>query len=179
MISKTHQFVFQALHVIAWIIFVGLCIEAGALLVNFVYAWFKPQIISHLYEKLNLSQMYQTNVWAFLTMYSLILAISVLKAYLFYIVIKLMSKLDLTRPFNAFVSAQISQLSYYTLSIGVLGYLARESAQFLAHRGYEIDQLSKFWPDSQAFILMGAVIYVIAVIFQKGIELQTENDLTV
>jgi len=177
--SKTNQFVFQGLHIVAWIIFVGLCIEAGALLVNFVFALFKPEIVSRLYEKLNLNQLYQANVWAFTGMYSLIMAISALKAYLFYIVIKLMNKLDLTRPFNAFVSEQITQLSYYTLSIGLVGYIAREIARNLEHKGYDIDQLSKFWPDSQAFILMGGVIYVIALIFQKGIELQTENDLTV
>ncbi len=47
------------------------------------------------------------------------------------------------------------------------------------HRGYEIDQLDQFWVDSQAFILMAAIVYVIATIFKKGIELQNENDLTV
>jgi len=61
----------------------------------------------------------------------------------------------------------------------LVGYIAREIARNLEHHGYDVDQLSKFWPDSQAFILMGGVIYVIALIFQKGIELQTENDLTV
>ncbi|MFN8275186.1 MAG: DUF2975 domain-containing protein, partial [Flavobacteriaceae bacterium] len=141
--SKTNQFVFQGLHIVAWIIFVGLCIEAGALLVNFVFALFKPEIVNRLYEKLNLNQLYQANVWAFTGMYSLIMAISALKAYLFYIVIKLMNKLDLTRPFNAFVSEQITQLSYYTLSIGLVGYIAREIARNLEHHGYDVDQLSK------------------------------------
>ena len=31
--SKSNKFVFQALNVVSWIIFVGLCIEAGALVV--------------------------------------------------------------------------------------------------------------------------------------------------
>jgi hypothetical protein len=49
----------------------------------------------------------------------------------------------------------------------------------LQHHGYEIDQLNEFWVDSEAFILMAAVVYVIAIIFKKGIEIQNENDLTV
>lgn len=49
----------------------------------------------------------------------------------------------------------------------------------LLHLQYEIDQLDKFWVDCQAFILMAAVIYVIATILKKGIELQNEQDLTV
>jgi hypothetical protein len=85
----------------------------------------------------------------------------------------------LSKPFNSYVSEQITQISYFTLSIGLLSYIARETAKNLLHRGYEIDQLNQFWVDSQAFILMAAVVYVIATIFKKGIELQNENDLTV
>ena len=102
-----------------------------------------------------------------------------LKAYLFYIVVILIHKLDLSNPFNSFVSEQITQISYFTLSIGILSYLARQSAKNLLHRGYEIDQLNQFWVDSQAFILMAAVVYVIATIFKRGLEIQNENDLTV
>ena len=47
------------------------------------------------------------------------------------------------------------------------------------HRGFDIDSLNQFWADSQAFILMGAVIYIIAIIFKKGVTIQNENDLTV
>jgi hypothetical protein len=39
--------------------------------------------------------------------------------------------------------------------------------------------LNQFWADSQAFIIMAAVVYVIATIFSKGVALQNENDLTV
>ena len=81
--------------------------------------------------------------------------------------------------YNSFVSRQISLISYYTLSIGLLSYIARQSAKNLLHRGFVIDNLNQFWADSQAFILMAAVVYVIATIFKKGIEIQNENDLTV
>jgi hypothetical protein len=47
------------------------------------------------------------------------------------------------------------------------------------HRGFVPDNLNQFWADSQAFILMGAVIYIIATIFKKGVDIQNENDLTV
>ncbi len=172
------DFIFKGLHIVAWIIFVGLCIEAGALLVNFIYSIFKPEIVGHLYEKLDLSQMYAVNKWVYFGMYSFILTISFLKAYLFYIVIKLLLKLDLAQPFNTFVSEQIAQLSYYALSIGLVSYIARQVARGLNNE-FDVAPLEKFWADSQAFILMAAVIYVISVIFARGVELQEENDLTV
>ena len=177
--SKGNNFVFKALNVVAWIIFVGLSIEAGGLIVNFIFSLYKPEFVQNLYQKLDLSEMYNRSQWAFFSMYSFILVISILKAYLFYVVIRLISKLDLEKPFNSFVSNQITIISYYTLSIGLLSYVARQVTNRLQHRGFEIDTLNQFWADSQAFIFMAAVIYVIANIFSKGVEIQNENDLTV
>ncbi len=177
--ATRNNFVFKGLHIIAWIIFVGLSIEAGGLIVNFVFSIYKPEFIPNLYQKLDLTDMYNRSHWAFFAMYSFILVISLLKVYLFYILVMLMHKMDLSNPFSSFVSAQITKISYCTFSIGLLSYMARQAAKNVQHHGYAIDNLTQFWEDSEAFILMAAVIYVIAVIFNKGVEIQNENDLTV
>ena len=174
-----NNLVFIVLHIVAWIIFIGLCIEAGALIVNFIFSVFKPEMVHNLYQKMDLSELYNRSPWAFYGMYSFVLVISMLKAYLFYIVIKLLLKLDLEKPFNTFVSKQINQMSYFTFSIGLLSYIARETAKNLQQHGYQTEQLNQFWVDSQAFILMAAVVYVIAVIFKKGLEIQAENEFTI
>lgn len=177
--SKRNSFIFTGLHIVAWIIFVGLCIEAGGLIVNLFFSIYKPEAVQNLYQKLDLTEMYDRSKWVFFSMYSFILFISLLKAFLFYRVVLLMHKIDLSNPFSGFVSEQITNISYYTFSIGVLSYIARQTAKNLQHHGFVIDNLNEFWADSQAFILMAAVIYIIATIFQKGVELQNENDLTV
>lgn len=177
--SKRNNFVFDGLHIVAWVIFVGLCIEAGALIVNFVFSLYKPAFAQNLYQKLDLRQMYSLSKWAFFGMYSFVLAISILKAYLFYVVIRLVGKLDLAKPFSSYVAYQITQISYYTFSIGIVSYIARQTAKNLLHRGFEINALDHFWADGQAYILMAAVIYVIATIFSRGVELQNENDLII
>lgn len=177
--SKTNKFVFIGLHIISWIIFVGLSIEAGALIVNFIVSIYNPDFVKNLYQKLDLSEMYERSKWVFFGIYSFILFIAVMKAYLFYLVIRLLNKLDLTKPFTSYVAEQITQISYFTLSIGLFSYIAREISRSLLHQGFVIDNLNQFWADSQAFILMAAVIYIIATIFSKGVELQKENDLTV
>lgn len=176
---STNKIVFKVLQIITWIIFVGLSIEAGGLIVNFIFSIYKPEFVQNLYQKLDLSDMYERSKWAFFSTYSFILVIAILKAVLFYIVIRLASKIDLSRPFNSFASNQISQIAYCTFSIGLLSYAARESANRLERHGFETSNLDQFWADSQAFILMAAVIYVIAIIFKKGMEIQNENDLTV
>lgn len=177
--SKRNNLVFKGLHIVAWVIFVGLCIEAGGLIVNFVFSLIRPEFVQNLYQPLDLTEMYKANKWPFFGIYSFILSISILKAILFYIVIRLMHKMDLTKPFNTFVSDQILRISYYTLAIGFFSLIGRQLAKNLSHHGFVTDSVNQFWADSQAFILMGAVTYIIATIFKKGVDIQNENDLTV
>jgi hypothetical protein len=177
--SKTNNFVFWGLYVIAWLIFVALSIEACGLIVNFFFSLYKPEFVHNLYQKLDLTEIYKSSRLAFFGIYSFILIISISKACLSYIVIRLMHKMDILKPFSRFVSSQISQISYYTLSIGLLSYIARQLVKNLMHHGFVSDNLNQFWVDSEAFIFMGAVIYIIATIFKKGVEIQTENELTV
>ena len=177
--KKQNNFVFKVMIIVAWLIFVGLSIEAGGLLVNFVYSLFKPEVVKHLYNKLDLSEMYYRSKEVFVMIYSFILVIAILKSILFYKVIQLASKLDLAKPFSSYVSSKIMTICYFTLSIGLLSYVAKEVVQKLLDLGYRIDQLNPYWVDSQAFILMSAVLYIIATIFKRGIEIQTENDSTI
>lgn len=179
MMSKTNNFVFKGLHIVAWFIFVGLSIEAGGVIVNFFFSLYKPEFVQNLYQKLDLTAMYRDSRFAFFGIYGFILAISILKAGLFYLVVMLMYKMDLSKPFDVFVARQISKISYFTLSIGLLSYIAREFVVNLTRHGFITENLNQFWADSQAFILMGAVIYIIATIFNKGVAIQDENDLTV
>ncbi|MAP54504.1 DUF2975 domain-containing protein [Altibacter sp.] len=176
---KTKNIVFKGLKIVTWIIFVGLCIEAGGLIVNFIFSLFNPEFVQNLYQKLDLSEMYENSKLAFFGMYGFILTISILKAVLFYIVIVLVTKINLAEPFSRFVSRQIYKISYYTFSIGLLSFMARQLTANLQHNGLEIDNLNQFWTDSQAFILMSAVIYIIATIFSKGVEYQEELEETV
>ena len=177
--SHTNNFIFKGLRVAAWIIFVGLCIEAGALIVNFFFSLYNPEFVGKLYQKLDLSYLYVRSNWVFFGMYSYIISIAVLKAVLFYVIIKLVTEINLVKPFNEVVPKQILKISYYTLSIGLISYLARQTVQNLGHRGFSLDMLDEFWVDSPAFVLMAGIVYVIGIIFSRGVEIQNENELTV
>jgi hypothetical protein len=81
--EKKNNYIFIFLSIVAWIIFVGLCIEAGALIVNFIFSLYKPEFVQNLYQKLDLSEMYTyRSKWAFFNMYTFILAISTFESVL-------------------------------------------------------------------------------------------------
>lgn len=177
--SKTNSFVFRALTFIASLILVGLCIQTGGLLTNFIFHFLNPKALSKLFITLDLTEIYDKSQWVFYSMYSFILSIAILTTILFLEVVMMMMKMDLTNPFNSFVSDKIYRISYITFSIGILSVIARKSADYLQKHGYDTDMLNQYWQDSQAFILMAGIIYIIAVIFRKGLEIQNENELTV
>lgn len=178
--SKTNNFVFWSLYAVAWLIFVGLSIETGGLFINFIFSIFKPELVQNLYQKLDMMPILKKSEFIFFGLYGFVLTIAFLKTLLFYIIIVLMHKMDMQKPFNTFVSKQISKVSYLTLSIGFIGYIAGKITSSLHyHHGFSTAHLDQFWNDSQAFILMGAVVYIIAIIFKKGVQLQTENELTI
>lgn len=177
--SKTNNFVFWGLYTVAWLIFVGLSIEGGGLIINFVYSLYKPDVVQNLYQKLDMMPIFYKSKWSFWGLYIFILSIALLKVVLFYILIVLMHKIDLKKPFSTFASKQIMRVSYFTLLIGILGYIAKKITTSLNNNGFSTPHLDQFWSDSQAFILMGSVVYIIATIFKKGVEIQNENELTV
>ncbi|WP_428094920.1 hypothetical protein [Candidatus Pollutiaquabacter sp.] len=116
--SKTNSLVFKALYIIAWLIFVGLSIEAGGLVVNFFFHLYRPDFVVNLYQKLDLREMLTQSRASFFGIYSLILSIALLKSFLFYIVIRLMHTMNLSKPFDLFCFSQILRISYFTLSVG-------------------------------------------------------------
>jgi len=63
--SKTNNFVFLGLYIVAWLIFVGLCIEAGGLILIFFFSVYNPEFVQNLYQKLDLSEMYNDSKLAF------------------------------------------------------------------------------------------------------------------
>lgn len=112
-------------------------------------------------------------------MMSFIILISTLKAYLFYLVVKIFFKLNFVKPFSVEIAKLIEKISFEVASIAIVGAIAKQYTKRLIHSGYDISNAQEYWNDTGAFLIMAATIYVIAQVFKKGIELQNENDLTV
>jgi Protein of unknown function (DUF2975) len=174
-----NKFIWNAIQVICWIIFVGLCIQTGALLFNYVYSIFKPVATYNLYNGLNLAALYKQSKFFYGCIFSSLIIISTLKAYIFYLVLKIFKTLNLTKPFSEKVSTFISQISYQAFWVGFLSLIAQEFTKKIWLKGFDVSDVSNYWDDGFAFLMMAAILFVIAQIFKKGIELQTEQDLTV
>ena len=177
--SKKNDFILKALNVVSWIVFIGLCIEAGALLFNFVLTLFNPIAANNIYKGLNLSALYEMNFSQYIGVMSFVVVLSLMKAYLFYLVVKIFMKLNLVKPFNVEIANLIEKISYKAFIIAIVSVIAHQYSKRIIQSGYELDVVAQYWNEIGAFLMMAAIIFVISQIFKKGIELQNENDLTV
>lgn len=177
--SKNNDVVLKVLHVVSWIVFIGLCIEAGALIFNFIFALFKPIASHNIYKGLDLSEIYEKQFPHFISLMSFVVVLAVLKAYLFYLVVKIFLKLNLVKPFDMEIAKLIEKISYETVAISILSFIAHQYTKRLIQKGYEVSDVENYWNDTAAFLMMAAILFVISQVFKKGIELQKENDLTV
>jgi hypothetical protein len=165
--------------VIIWSIFIGLCIQAGTLLFTFIYSFFKPTVAQDLYEGLNLYPLFLQEVWYYGGIVTLILSIAVLKAQLFYTMIRIFLKIDLIHPFSKEIAKLISTLSYITFEIGFFLAMARGWADWLIKRSFELEGLQSYLSGAFEYFLLSALIFAIAQVFKRGVEIQAENELTV
>ena len=177
--SKNNDVILKVLHVLSWIIFIGLCIEAGALIFNFIFTLFKPIASHNIYKGLNLSEMYEKQFPHFIGVMSFVVVLALLKAYLFYLVVNIFQKLNLVKPFNIEIAKLIEKISFEAVTIAIITVIAQQYTMRLVDNGYEVSDVDNYWNDTTAFMMMAAILFVISQVFKKGIELQEENDLTV
>jgi len=172
---KTTQ-ILNIMKVVTWIIFTGLRIKAGAIIISFFISLFGNEAASkNLYLDLNLSEVYNHGIWEYVNVLSFIISIALLKAYLFYLVIKFFSKINLETPFNLVVMKLIEKISYICFSIGLIASIANKYTKWLLNKGISF----RLTFESSEFLFMAGIIFVIALLFKRGIEIQKENDLTI
>ncbi len=166
--------------VVIWSIFIGLCIQAGALLFTFVYSFFRPVVAENLYEGLNLSALLAVNPWYYAGVASILLFIIGQKAYLFYLMTRIFLKINLVNPFSREVSKLITSISYVAFQIGLSTIiLASGIFKWLEKRGFELDRLPQLVGSGSEFLLIAALLIAIGIVFKRGVEIQAENELTV
>ncbi|MGB6269286.1 MAG: DUF2975 domain-containing protein [Olleya sp.] len=172
---KTKQ-ILDIMKIVSWIIFIGLCIKAGALIISFfVSLLVNPEAASNLYLGLNLSEIYNSNKTYYIITVLYIISIAALKAYLFYWVIKIFLKINLEQPFSLAVGRLINTISYIALSIGLTNLFANAYAEWLVNKG--INYRLTF--ESSEFLFLAGILFVIGLLFKRGIEMQQENELTI
>ncbi len=182
---KNTDLLLKGLHIISWIIFVGLCIDTGGLIVNAVVCIFiNPAASAHFWGGLNLNELYQLDQSHFVSLVVLMILVSVLKSIMFYLTLNLFHKkqLNLASPFNEKLGKYIMNLSYLAFGIGLFSYWGNNFSNWLKLMSQNaistsLDRIQLEGAD--VWLFMGVILIIFALIFKKGIAIQSDNDLTI
>ncbi|PHR70726.1 MAG: hypothetical protein COA67_07940 [Lutibacter sp.] len=164
----------KIMHVIAWLVFIGLLIRIGTIITTYFISIGNEQASQNLFEGLDLSA-YRNHSF---TQYSLIVGYKVLvfaiEAYIAFLITKLLSKLNLEIPFNTKVQRLMQKISYSIFYLWILAMVHNTHVQFIGMKyDFPMDLFSS------DFIFLAGIIFIFAQIVKRGIELQSENELTI
>lgn len=182
-IKISSQQILKILTVLSWIIFIGVCIEAGGFLFNSFYTLvLNPIGAKYFWNHLDLSSLYQFDHGYFFVVTTLINIVVALKACLFYVIVKYLytRQLDLSKPFSINLRRFILNLAYIALGISFFTLWGAKYIEWLLKKGIEMPALQNLHlVGADIWLFMSISLFVIAQIVKSGIQIQSENELTV
>lgn len=183
-IKITTNQILKVLQILSWIIFIGLCIEAGGIAVNtFITLFINPLGVKNFWEGNEyLSSLYQFDHGHFIVIALTMIIVTVLKAIMFYLIVKLFTdkKLKISQPFSLELRHFIIKQSYLALGIGLFSYSGFKYCVWLTKQGVESADLQTLQiAGADVWLFMAVILFIIVQIVKRGIELQKENDLTI
>jgi len=89
--------------------------------------------------------------------------------------IKVLSKVNLQNPFTTEVARLLERISVVLLGIAIVAFMNNAQAGWLL----KTNGVAQYKLAIDEFLFMAGLVYIISQVFKRGVEIQTENDLTV
>ncbi len=176
--------ILKIINVFAWITFVGTLVKSGIILISFIITLFKPEAVvfkdipvfgegtspgTYFYE------IRESNLWNYIFYVITIILWTLTKSYLAYLIIKLLSKINLIHPFSMEIANRIVKISYTLIFIWGLSFVVN----FFDKWATLAIGLEPQFEVRGEFLFIAGLVYLIGNIFKRGVEIQNENKLTI
>jgi hypothetical protein len=172
--TRTEQ-VLKVMTILAWVAFVGFAIEAGAILTSYIVSCVNPQAAKNLYKGLDLYNLSQFNFGYYTLSVCFLVALPIMKSLVSFQVIKTLSKFNLQNPFTMEVANRLEKISFVLFETWLLVMVSNVYTGFLLKI---TGTLNGSWLSGE-FIALVSLVYLISQVFKRGVEIQSENELTV
>jgi len=176
----TTKQILRIMYVLAWVVFIGASVVSGAIIFSFFISLFiNPEGAGNLYRGLDLSDLYSFSKFHYVNLVLYIIIIAALKAYISYLLVRIFLKLNIVHPFSKNVALLISRISYVALGIGLITLIGSGYVGWLSKKGVAIPPLHDVLGGAGEHLFFGGIIFIISLVFNRGIEIQSENELTI
>lgn len=172
--TKTEQ-ILTVMKILAWVAFLGFTIQAGAYLISYAVSYFNPAGAKNLYPEINLFELREHNFLKYSILIACWVVFTIMKANVWYRVARIISRIKIENPFTLEISHKLEKISYLLFSIWIMGYIGSAYAGWL---GEMAENMHDKWNAGEFFFIAG-ILFIVSQIFKRGVELQSENELTV
>jgi hypothetical protein len=153
-------------------------ILCGSQLLTLVASFINPDWAKRTYEvDLNIFSIREHSIWFYVYAMCLTIAVTALKAFIWYVVFELLSKLKLQTPFSMEVEKKLERIAYLLLGVWIVSSIFWKIYIYYLSKAMGIQLPANNNQDEYFF--MAGIIYIVSQIFKRGIEIQEENQLTV
>lgn len=124
-----------------------------------------------------LDSLRETHLLPYISLMSFIIALAILKVQIWESLREILQEINLNSPFSIKIASMLEKMSYLILAIGII-YMAGDG--YAGYLSKTIDEVGKgFFKSDYQYLFSAGIVYVMAQIFKRGVEIQEENDLTV
>ena len=150
----------------------------GSQLTTLVASFINPDWAKRTYEvDLTLFSIREHSISFYVYAMCMTIAVSALKAFIWYVVFELLSKLKLQTPFSMEVEKKLERIAYLLLAVWIVSSIFWKTYSYYLSQATGIQLPANTSGDE--YLFMAGIIYIISQVFKRGIEIQEENDLTV
>lgn len=173
---KTEQ-ILPILRVGTWVVYIGTIVRTVVFAVSFIV---------RIYWQIREDPKSGTLLPSLL-MLSLLMAGMILYVELWRQVKDVLTNLNLGTPFTMETARRLASISYSLLAIWIVAFVGKNYMHYIQKRmpeladlttGYIAD-LGTGFDVSGVLLLNAGIVYIIAQVFKRGVELQQENELTI
>ncbi|MCB1584256.1 MAG: DUF2975 domain-containing protein [Marinicella sp.] len=168
------QTILNIMFFLAWFVFIALLIKAGTILTTFSISWFNDMAAEKMYFDLDLSmyKSYSPIHYSLIVINKVILITA--QAYVALLMTELLKGFNLKNPFNHLTVRLMEKICFSILVIWVMSIIHNAHLKALE----KSVGLSAEYLDG-SYLLWSALVYVLAQVFKRGVEIQTENQYTI
>ena len=153
-------------------------ILCGSQLLTLVASFINPDWAKRTYEAdLNIFSIREHSIGFYVYAMCLTIVVSALKAFIWYVVFELLSKLKLQTPFSMEVEKKLERIAYLLFGVWLVSSIFWKIYIYYLSKATGIQLPTNNSGDE--YLFMAGIIYIISQVFKRGIEIQEENQLTV
>ena len=158
---------------LAWLAFIGLLIKAGAIIMSFGVSIQNPEASKDLYQGMDLSRYLDASFTHYTIIVFYYIILYLLQAYIALFVAKLLTEVNLDKPFTMSVVAILHKISITIFGVWILA-MVHNLHVILLDKYADI----KAEPFASEYIFLAGIVYVLSQLFKRGAAMQRENELT-